>query len=193
MEQSNYFKPFLIRMIPKLTSYDGVEKLTAHKNIIHPLMEAAKEAVVYKGTIEPHEIAFGGWIEPIDMKSYAILTPDRGKYRFDLSRECVYGYEPLWNATTYRRGSIVIILPSDFDFNIILPHCFSGAYSLTPNMGESPAAIKKCKIEMSNGNIAVTISASNGMDWMQVYADEKLLQWFERYFDEKAKTEMLTK
>ncbi len=72
---------------------------------------AALEAFVYKGAVKPKKTSFGEWIEPINLHKIDILIPDRGKFRFDLQKECVSGYKTLWNASAYRRGSIVIILP----------------------------------------------------------------------------------
>ena len=40
------------------------------------------------------------------------------------------------------------------------------------NMGNSPAATKLAKRAMSEGRIAVLFSASNGIEWMDIYAPE---------------------
>lgn len=45
---------------------------------------------------------------------------------------------------------------------------------MSPNSGNSPGAVKKCKQMMSDGKIAICLSASNGVEWMSIYANEIL-------------------
>jgi hypothetical protein len=102
-----------------------------------------------------------------------ILIKDKGKYRFDKTKECITGHEYLWNATTWKRGSIVIILKKDFDFTDIFKNTYHPGFLGTPNSGSSPSATKKCKETADKGDIGICFPASNGIEWIQIYTDIK--------------------
>jgi hypothetical protein len=102
-----------------------------------------------------------------------ILIKDKGKYRFDKTKECITGHEYLWNATTWKRGSIVIIVKKNFDFTEIFRHSYRPSLLGTPNSGSSPSAIKKCKEAADKGDVGICFPASNGIEWIQIYTDIK--------------------
>lgn len=102
-----------------------------------------------------------------------ILIKDKGKYKLDRAKECISGHEYLWNAATWKRGSIVLILNKDFDFREIFRDCYHPGLAATPNSGNSPGAVKKCKEESEKGKIGICFPASNGIEWVQIYTDEK--------------------
>ena len=54
----------------------------------------------------------------------------------------------------------------------ILRRCAEISIDETPNIGNSPAATKLAKRSMSEGWIAVLFSASNGKEWMDIYAPD---------------------
>ncbi|MCM3270634.1 hypothetical protein [Paenibacillus elgii] len=129
----------------KRDKYMNVEDyiFPAYENVIRSLFDASIQAFVYRGTSEEHEGAFGELVgKPIDMKREDILIPHKGKYRFDKTKECITGHEYLWHARSYKRGSIVLILPNDFDFSAVFTYCYSPSFDETPHMGQSPGAIK---------------------------------------------------
>jgi hypothetical protein len=43
-------------------------------------------------------------------------------------------------------------------------------------VGNSAAATKKCRDEMAQGRIALIFPASNGIEWMEIYAHAKILR-----------------
>jgi len=103
-----------------------------------------------------------------------ILIYEKGKYRFDLTKECVTGHENLWNARKWNRGSIVIILENDLEiFEKIFKYTYNPSLLGTPNSGNTKSAIKKCKEEMNNNRIGICITASNGIDWIQIYIEQE--------------------
>ncbi|MEC0090824.1 hypothetical protein [Paenibacillus macquariensis] len=150
-----------------------IYKFKAHNEIIKPMLAAAKQAFVFKGTAEPLEGAFGHMTPPaMDLSQFKFLFWDKGKYQVNLDQECVIGYEHLWNASGYRRGSIVIILPYEYNFPPLLPHCYDFGLTETPNMGQSPGAVKMCRRIRDMDSIAAMFSSSNGIEYMEVYASD---------------------
>ena len=109
---------------------------------------------------------------PLNLSEFSFLVRERGKFRLDLSRECVNDAEIFWNACSFRRGSVIILFEGEFDLAPILRRCAEISIDETPNMGNSPAATKLAKRAMSEGQIAVLFSASNGIEWMDIYAPE---------------------
>ncbi|MFC2751254.1 MAG: hypothetical protein ACFN38_09100, partial [Campylobacter sp.] len=108
-----------------------------------------------------------------------------GKFRLDLSRECVNGAEIFWNACSFRRGSVIILLEGEFDLAPILRRCAEISIDETPNMGNSPSATKLAKRSMSKGRIAVLFSAGGGIEWMDIYAPEAVQAKILKLADEK--------
>lgn len=117
---------------------------------------------------------------PLNLSDFSSIVHERGKFRLDLARECVNGAEIFWNACSFRRGSVVVLLDGEFDLVPILRRCVEIDIDETPNMSNSPAATKLAKRAMSEGRIAVLFSASNGIEWMDIYApgavQEKILK-----------------
>ncbi|WP_241091406.1 hypothetical protein [Campylobacter showae] len=109
---------------------------------------------------------------PLNLSDFSSLVRERGKFRLDLARECVNDAEFFWNACSFRRGSIIILLEGEFDLAPILRRCTEIDIDETPNMGNSPAATKLAKRAMSEGRIAVLFSAGGGIEWMDIYAPE---------------------
>jgi len=78
--------------------------------VVAPLLASALEAYVYRGlSHETQSINRAGELisvvhEPLVLASFDFLVRERGKFRLDLSRECVNGAEIFWNACSFRRG-----------------------------------------------------------------------------------------
>lgn len=169
----DYFKPLIAKVAKNC---EGSAHVSAHDKVIKPLLKNALEAYVYKGVShetqsvnlagEPVKIVH----KPLNLGEFEFLKARQGKFCFDKTRECVIGAENLWNARGFARGSIIILLDLEFDFEPILEHCGDIDISMSPNMSQSVAATKLAKQAMNEGKIAVLFSASNGIEWMQIYA-----------------------
>ena len=158
-----YFKPFFVKIAGRAREGDHT---STHDQIIAPLLQNALAAYVYNGRKD------GSVEHPLNLSEFSFLVRERGKFRLDLSRECVNGAEIFWNACSFRRGSVVVLLDGEFDPAPILRRCAEISIDETPNMGNSPAATKLAKRAMSEGRIAVLFSASNGIEWMDIYTPE---------------------
>ena len=122
------------------------ENLPSHELVIKPLLRNCMYAYVY-GIKENDELY---------LKNKSILIKEKGKFRLDTAKECVIGHECLWNATSHKRGSIIIILGSNFDiFSETLRYTGKPAFCETPNSGNTISALTRCKEELKKGNIGV--------------------------------------
>lgn len=161
---TDYFKPLSVEFIPPGSlyhDYEATAPMPGHETVIRPLLENCLYALVY-GVKKDSELYEA---------NADILVSDKGKFRLDTTKDCLTGHEYLWNARTWTRGSIVIVLkPNALDFNYLFPHTYRPSFSETPNMGNTPAAVKKCREESESGNIAICFPASNGIEWMSIYA-----------------------
>lgn len=159
----DFYLPLTVDLTPGDTRhyYNERETLPAHDKVIRPLFSSSVESFVY-GLTDKSELV---------NLNRDILIKDKGKYRFDKTKECIIGHEYLWNATSWKRGSIVLIVKKDFDFTEILRNTYRPGLLVTPNSGSSPSAIKKCKEAVAKGDIGICFSASNGIEWIQIYTD----------------------
>ena len=155
--------------------YDEKSVLPAHEFVIRPLLEKSMEAFVYKGSKDEFFLC-GKMQIPIALEQEDILIAEKGKFRFDNTKECILGHEYLWNATTWKRGSVVIIIENGkVDFSTIFKHTYRPSFTDNPNTGNNIAATKKCRMEAEKGNIAICLPASNGIEYMNVYAKADIL------------------
>lgn len=162
-----YFKPFFVKIAGRARDDDHT---SAHEQVIAPLLQNALAAYVYNGRKDSIVGAFGSVEHPLNLSDFSFLVRERGKFRFDLARECVKGAEIFWNACSFRRGSVVVLFDGEFDLAPILRRCVEISIDETPNMGNTPSATKLAKRAMSEGWIAVLFSASNGIEWIDIYA-----------------------
>lgn len=177
----DYFKPLSVNLLGQhKRDYTEESVVPAHSLVIKPLLEKSACAFVY-GLKKEDELY---------QLNADILISERGKFRLDTSKECVLGHEKLWNVTTWKRGSIIIGLKeNDFDFSEIFKHTFRPSLLNNPNTGNTASATKRCKEERELGNIAICFPASNGIEWMTIYANdqtfEKIMQQAENHCQEK--------
>ncbi|MGG0343299.1 hypothetical protein ABEY50_24885 [Priestia megaterium] len=160
---------FFVNLIPNgFDNYEENEALPAHELILRPLLLCAKECYVY-GLKKDTELF---------QQCTDILSFTRNKYKLDLKKEVIEGYEQLWNATGWQRGSILIFLePEELKKLNIFTSCYDPRISENPNSGESAAAIKFCKdIVTKEKLIGLCFSASNGIEYMKVYAESDTLK-----------------
>ncbi|MCM3155335.1 hypothetical protein M3611_25310 [Priestia megaterium] len=160
---------FFVRLIPEgFYDYEETEELPAHDLILRPLLRSAKECYVY-GLNKDTELLH---------KCTDILSFTRNKYQLDLKKEVIRGYERFWNATGWERGSILLFLELETlkELNIFT-YCYDPGTFDNPNTGESIAAIRFCKGVISKEKkVGLCFSASNGIEWMKVYADKDSLK-----------------
>jgi len=162
---SEFYQPLIVGLTPRdiRHHYDVKKKLPAHDKVIRPLLSASLGAFVFGLKSDSELLKINN----------DILVKDRGKYKLDKSKECITGHEYLWNATAWKRGSIILILKKDFKFDEIFKDCYTPGIVSTPNSGNSLSATKKCKEEVEKGNIGICFPASNGIEWIQIYTDIK--------------------
>ena len=166
MQEINYYMPIFINLIEDKWHYEEKNKLPAHDLVIKPLLENCMYSFVY-GLRNDGELY---------VNNKDILIKEKGRHKFDTTKECITGHEYLWNITGGKRGSIIIILENNLDiFDKILKHTFIPINSdipiiENPNTGNTISAIKICKEEMEKGNIGLCFTASNGLEDMYIYA-----------------------
>ena len=151
-------------------SPDPDEVLPAHSKVIRPLLSAASEAFVWPPATEANPLEY----------PEEILARERGRYRFDLSHDVLTGYMRFWNASGWRRGSIVLRLTQPpMNMVEVFMHCsgpgvFSSRYQLLK--GDSRAALRYCESCASDGELAFCFSASNGIEQLSVFAPQPMLE-----------------
>ena len=165
---NDFFKPLMVNLTGKIgCHYDVDSVLPAHNLVIKPLLEKSSFSYVY-GLKKDDELV---------KLNLDILINEKGKYKIDISKECIIGHEKLWNATRWNRGSIIIVIEKDkINFSEIFKNTFYLGLLYTPNSGNTISAIKKCKEEFEKDNIAICFSASNGIEWMQIYAKDNTFE-----------------
>ncbi|MET1122160.1 hypothetical protein [Priestia megaterium] len=160
---------FFVRLIPNgFYDYEESRALPAHDLVLRPLLSCATEGYVYglkKDTELFHQCA-------------DILSLTHNKYQLDLTKEVIKGYEQLWNATGWQRGSILIFLePKKLKELNIFTVCYDPGILDNPNTGENSAAIRFCENVVSKKKlVGLCFSASNGIEWMKIYAEKDLLK-----------------
>lgn len=173
------YYPLFIRLLSKKEKNAAFDDEAFHSctfdNIIAPLLKACLRAYAYQGCKEPFYL-FGKMNDPIDLAALPFLKKERGKYAFDLSQDCISQYEFFWNAVAHRRGSIVIVLPPYTDLSYLFEDNKIDLLA-NPYSGNNKAAIDLCKKEMTNGNLAFCLSASNGMEDAVLYGDTPMRQY----------------
>ncbi|MFV5698389.1 hypothetical protein ACM55H_08455 [Flavobacterium sp. ZT3R17] len=169
--KDDYFQPLDVNLTGDIRHhYDEKNVLPAHELVIRPLLEKSTDAFVYRGTKDEYFL-YGKMQVPIKLEEIDILIKDRGKFKFDKKKECILGNEYLWNATTWKRGSIIFILKDgQINFSELFKNTYRPGKSATPNSGNNASATKKCREEAEKGNIAICLPASNGLEWMTIYA-----------------------
>jgi hypothetical protein len=163
----------------KKDSYNESDHFQVHEQVIRPIFNASREVYIYRGTAKERRYPWGDIIpgsSPIKLEDESILKPQKGKYIFDKTQECITGHEYLWNAVCCKRGSIVFILENDFDFSEIFKHCYEPGDLENPNSGQSSVAIRLCKKIREENAIAVALSASNGIEHMLIYAQSEVFK-----------------
>ena len=166
----DYYLPISIDLVENFYSYDVKGHLPAHDLVIRPLLGNCIYCYVY-GLKNDDELY---------INNLEILIKEKGKHKFDLSKECITGHEYLWNVSGGKRGSIIIILENRLAiFEKITKYMFLDIKFIddftmcNPNAWNTLSATKKCREEMGKENIAACLTRNNGIKTMFVYANEK--------------------
>jgi hypothetical protein len=165
MRGGEFYTPVTVKMLPYRNVYEENHTFPEHDLVIRPLLENCIYSYIYV----PKE-NIGTYSNNKD-----ILIREKGKYRLDLSKECIKGHERLWNCYDYDNDhhnycSIIIIMKSDFNlFDKIFENTFNPSVMGTPNTGNSISALKKCKEEMEKGNFGICISWCCNLSYMLIY------------------------
>ena len=161
----NYY-PIYVRLFEFRNLYD---KNHTFDFVIRPLLDNCidSDICVRKG--------FG--YEKLYTKYGDILIKENGKYKFNVSKECINRYKKLWNGY---EASIILVLKEDFDlFSKIFENTYRVGEMGTPNAGGYPiSSVKKCKEEMEKGNIAVRMTGDSDGRSLYIYTKrhDKLLK-----------------
>ena len=159
--------PIMVHLIEDKYHYDKNDKLPAHDFVLKPLLENCIYSYVYELKSDSE----------LYVNNKDILMREKGKYKLDTAKDCVSGREYFWNAAGWQRGSIAIILKNDTSlFDKIFKRAYNPSFLENPNTANTISAIKKCKEEMEKENIGVLLTASNGIEWMLIYAKQEILE-----------------
>jgi hypothetical protein len=143
--------------------------LPAHDAVLSPLLAKAVDCRVYGVS---RQSRLFGLLEEIGKR--------RGRvWHLDLCRELVRGYEPLWNAECEHRGIAVASRLTLEETQPILDSCgcpdpWGSRHQLLE--GNSKAAVSYCyEVARAAEAFAFLIPGSNGLEWMDVFADKRRL------------------
>jgi len=168
LELLDRLRSFVVEPCRRPMSADGHH--AAFNTLIRPLLATASEAYVWPAMSKDRPATY-----PMD-----ILTAERGRYRFDLSKDVISGYEPFWHASAGSRGSIALCLPRLPDDIVgVLTHCsrlpgcnepaiLSTRYQLSKS--DSAGAIRYCDSVIERSEYAFLFSATNGISVMSIFA-----------------------
>jgi hypothetical protein len=161
---------FCVFPTPKEPRYEPDDPLPSHRLVFEPLLRVAEHARI---TGQGRDPLVGPLLEGVSARR-------RGHVELDLSQELVRGRERLWNAEAWGRGAIVIVCePTRVDLGAIFHYC-DGPWLWTTRyqmQKASPrAALGFADSAAAEGKLAFLLTASNGPDWMDVFAPESLLQ-----------------
>jgi len=141
-------RAFLVEPQRRPPAADGHNR--AFTYVIRPLLAVASEAIVWPPPRD-HD-------RPVEYPR-DVLIAERGRYRFDLSKDVVSGYESFWLAGAFSRGSIAIRLPRlSLDMAELFSNCMLSAGSDEVNIlasryqysqCDSPGAIRYCNTVLS--------------------------------------------
>ncbi len=99
----------------------------------------------------------------------------RGQYQLDQAQELVRGWEGFWNAGAWRRGAITLrINRESINWEDLFQWTeYGGVWSSRNQIkkGTPTTAISYCDTNANAEIIVVSLSASNGIQWMDIWAD----------------------
>lgn len=161
---------FCVQPTPMEPRYEPDDPLPSHRLVFDPLLRAAEHARIIGQGRDP-------LVGPL---LAGVSTRRRGYVELDLSQELVRGRERLWNTEAWGRGAIIIVCePTRVDLAAILHYCdgpwiWTSRYQMLKGLPR--AALRFADSVAAEGKLAFMLSASNGPEWMNVFAPEALLQ-----------------
>jgi hypothetical protein len=161
---------FCVQPTPAEPRYEPDDPLPSHRLVLDPLLGVAEHARVMGEGRDP-------LVEPLLV---GVSTRRRGHLELDLTQELVRGRERVWNTEAWGRGAIVIVCePTRVDLGGVFQYC-DGPWLWTSRyqmQKASPrAALGFADRVAAEGRLAFLFSASNGAEWLDVFAPEGLLQ-----------------
>ena len=160
-------RPFCIRPYFECVSGSEVHsRIPAHRLVIAPLIRASMEICVHQKRgleievpIPPHK----------KVGSHLVL---------DSSEELLRGWEAFWNSGSWQRGSITLKLDrGKVDWAELFSWAeYGGVWASTQQIrkGTPAGAVSYCE-KNAGGDIAVaSFSASNGVEWLDLWFDEEV-------------------
>jgi len=166
IERGTFHVPVLGRTSPPVKEDTH---LPAHDAVLSPLLAKAVECRVYGVS---RQSRLFGLLEQIGER--------RGRvWHLDLRHELARGYEPLWNAECEHRGIAIASRLSLEEMQPILDRCgcpdaWGSRHQLLE--GNSKAAVSYCYEVAELGDaFAFLIPGSNGLEWIDVFADKERL------------------
>jgi len=141
---------------------DATASHQVHKTVLLPLLGMAEECWAY-GLVKGSQV----WRSAAD-----ILTPERGKFRVNVSGDPVTGRELFWNASGGKRGTIVMVAPlARFNPEAIFSACRGAWIFENYRSGHTPAAVKLAQSRLeSQRHIVFCLPRNNGIEWIEVFA-----------------------
>lgn len=155
---------FTLQVVPNNFEYDRALHSAMHfpafESVLSPLLKQALRCYIY-----------GLKNSEVKNTLQQIIVADRGKYRLDLEKEVIEGFEWFWHSGYPDRGSIVILIdPKQMDLTPIFSHCFDVLIMDNPNTGHTPSAVQFCRKQSGLGLIAICITETNGLEWLDLFA-----------------------
>jgi hypothetical protein len=145
------------------------DRLPIHESVLTPLLSVAEECRVYGVS---QQSCLADLLSQIGRRELRV-------WKLDVHQEVVKGYEPLWNSTCEHNGIVVVTRASPRETQSILDSCGRPESWGSRNQlyqGTSRTAVSYCfDVVHSRAAFAFLFSGSNGLEWMDVFADSEQL------------------
>lgn len=136
------------------------------------LLSHSRAVYLYKGATDS---TTRQWRE-LDLAQYPFLLPYKGKYQVDLAQKGIASAEELWTSTAWSRGSVAFLLTDKSELSHLVAKAFAAHELSNPRAGQSPGAYRLAQQEAANGRMVALFSASNGVEWLDLYAPDEVLE-----------------
>jgi hypothetical protein len=160
---------FSVTVLGRSVRLEPDDQSSIHDSVLRPLLSIAEECRVYGVTRRSCLVDLLSQIGKRESRVWDV----------DVRREVVKGYEPLWNSVCEHNGLVVVTRPSLGETQAILDNCgrpesWGSRYQLY--QGNSRAAVSYClDVVRSRSAFAFLFSGSNGLEWMDVFANSEQL------------------
>lgn len=153
----------------KRITFKYYSKPFPHEVVLAPLIQQAVDVRVFGGCCELPR-------RPVEHTKPARLP----SVCLDIEQDLISGYEEFWYAQGWERGAVVIVADiAESDLQSVFKHCRGpGLMSSVREIKKSTpsSAINFCKtVSRTTEHTAFSLSASNGLDSIDVFARQDLL------------------